>query len=148
MEIVEDENPERGNWSGKLDFLLSCLGYAVGLGNVWRFPYLTYKHGGGAFLIPYTLMLLLIGLPCFFMEISIGQYAALGPVTLYSNLSPMFKGLGFANFVASFFVGMYYNMIIAYTIYYTFASLTATLPWSSCDNDYNSECKLFIKYFD
>jgi solute carrier family 6 amino acid transporter-like protein 5/7/9/14 len=129
---------ERGNWTGKLDFLLSCIGYAVGLGNVWRFPYLCFKHGGGAFLIPYTIMLVFIGIPCFFLEITIGQYAAMGPVTVYSNLSPLFKGLGFANFLASAFVGLYYNMIIAWTIYYLFASFTSELPWDSCQNEYNS----------
>ena len=60
---------------------------------MWRFPYLCYKHGGGAFLVPYSLMLLFIGIPCFFMEISLGQYAALGPVTLYTNMAPLFKGI-------------------------------------------------------
>ncbi len=134
-----------------------------GLGNVWRFPYLCYKHGGGAFLVPYALMLLFIGIPCFFLEISLGQYAAMGPVTLYSNLAPLFKGqiplqiiaippfskgripctsgLGFANFLASCFVGLYYNMIIAWTIYYLFASFTSHLPWSDCNNSFNSECE-------
>jgi len=108
------------------------------LGNVWRFPYLCFKHGGGAFLIPYAIMLAFIGIPCFFMEITIGQYSAMGPVTIYSNLSPLFKGLGFANFMASCVVGLYYNMIIAWTIYYLFASFTSKLPWDTCQNDFNS----------
>ena len=92
VEHEGDENPERGNWTGKFDFLLSCLGYAVGLGNVWRFPYLCFKHGGGAFLIPYAIMLLLIGIPCFLLELTLGQYSAMGPFTIYSSLSPLFKG--------------------------------------------------------
>jgi solute carrier family 6 amino acid transporter-like protein 5/7/9/14 len=140
LEIAEeDENPERGNWTGKLDFLLSCLGYAVGLGNVWRFPYLCFKHGGGAFLIPYVIMLLFIGIPAFLMELTLGQYSALGPVTVYSNLAPLFKGLGFANFMASCMVGLYYNMIIAWTIYYMFASFTSKLPWEDCGQEFNSD---------
>lgn len=86
-------------------------------------------------------MLLFIGIPCFFLEIAIGQYTAMGPVTIYKNLSPLFKGLGIANFGASCFVGLYYNMIIAWTIYYFFASFTSQLPWDGCGNDFNSECK-------
>ncbi len=59
---------------------------------MWRFPYLCYKHGGGAFLIPHTIMLFAIGIPCFFLEITIGQYSAMGPVTVYENWAPLFKG--------------------------------------------------------
>eukprot|EP00095_Tigriopus_kingsejongensis_P005521 maker-scaffold282_size228295-snap-gene-0.14 protein:Tk05521 transcript:maker-scaffold282_size228295-snap-gene-0.14-mRNA-1 annotation:"sodium- and chloride-dependent glycine transporter 2-like" len=129
---------KRGKWSGKLDFLLSCLGYAVGLGNVWRFPYLCYKFGGGAFLIAYLIMLLFIGIPCFFLELALGQYSAMGPTVMYANISPIFAGVGFATFFASAVVAIYYNMLIAWTIYYLIASLTSgPLPWETCQNQFN-----------
>ncbi len=115
-----------------------------GLGNVWRFPYLCYKHGGGAFLVPYALMLFLIGIPCFFLEISLGQYSAMGPSALYANMAPMFKGLGFSNLFASSMVALYYNMIIAWTIYYTFASFTSHLPWEDCGQSHNTDCKYLL----
>ena len=63
----------------------------------------------------------------------------MGPVTVYSNLSPIFKGLGFINFWATTWSCIYYNMVIAWTIYYFFASFTPALPWQFCDNDYNDE---------
>ncbi|XP_027501288.1 sodium- and chloride-dependent neutral and basic amino acid transporter B(0+) isoform X1 [Corapipo altera] len=126
-----DENKERGNWSSKGDYLLSMVGYAVGLGNVWRFPYLTYQNGGGAFLIPYTLMLALAGLPLFFMECSLGQFASQGPIYVWRIL-PLFQGVGFTMVIISAFVAVYYNVIIAYAIYYLFASFQKVLPWSEC----------------
>ena len=84
-------------------------------------------------------MLAIIGIPAFLLELSLGQYTSMGPVTVYSQLSPMFKGLGFVNFWAQSFIGLYYNMIIAWTIYYFFASFTSDLPWQYCHNDYNDE---------
>ena len=135
-EAIADD--ERGNWDNQCDFFLSCLGYAVGLGNVWRFPYLCYKHGGGSFLVAYTLMLLLAGLPLFFMELSIGQYSALGPTRIFGRVAPAFKGLGYGMLFVTLLVAIYYNMIIAWTLFYTFAGFTSQLPWEFCGNDFNT----------
>ena len=65
---------ERESWGNQCDFFLTSLGVAVGLGNIWRFPYVAYSNGGGTFLVPYLLMLLFIGMPSLFVEQSIGQY--------------------------------------------------------------------------
>uniref|UniRef100_T1J7F0 Transporter n=1 Tax=Strigamia maritima TaxID=126957 RepID=T1J7F0_STRMM len=138
-----DENEERDHWGSKVEFLLSCLSYAIGLGNVWRFPYLVYRNGGGAFLIPYFVMLTTAGIPLFFLELAFGQYASEGPITIW-KISPLFQGLGYAMFLVSALVGIYYNMIIGWTWYYLFNSFTEILPWSSCDNDWNTNaCRRF-----
>nr|XP_054754526.1 sodium- and chloride-dependent glycine transporter 1-like [Lytechinus pictus] len=83
--------PDREGWGKKLDFLLVCIGYAVGLGNIWRFPYLCYTHGGGVFLIPYFLMLFLAGMPLMFLELAFGQYGGEGPITIW-KACPLFAG--------------------------------------------------------
>ncbi|XP_025100411.1 sodium- and chloride-dependent glycine transporter 1-like isoform X2 [Pomacea canaliculata] len=127
----EDEIIERGNWSRKLEFFLSCLSYAVGLGNVWRFPYICARNGGGAFMIPFLCMLLITGIPLVFMEMAFGQFASCGVVSVWS-VCPLFEGVGWAMFVVSVLIAIYYNMIIAWTLYYLFASFTKTLPWSFC----------------
>ncbi|XP_026131622.1 sodium- and chloride-dependent neutral and basic amino acid transporter B(0+)-like [Carassius auratus] len=127
-----DENTERGNWSSKREYMLSMIGYAVGLGNVWRFPYLAYKHGGGAFLIPYTIMLAVAGLPMFFMESSFGQFCSQGPINVWKAV-PILQGVGITMMLVSTFVAIYYNVIIAYSIYYLFASFQYPLPWSAMD---------------
>ncbi|XP_022829643.1 sodium- and chloride-dependent glycine transporter 1-like isoform X2 [Spodoptera litura] len=139
---AEDAEPARGNWTGRFDFLLSLLGYSVGLGNVWRFPYLCYNNGGGAFLIPFTVMLIIAGLPLMFMELSFGQYAALGPVAVYNKFCPLFQGLGYGMVIVSSIVMLYYNLIIAWTIYYmavSFMSIFYQLPWQNCDAEWSTE---------
>ncbi|XP_069749766.1 sodium- and chloride-dependent neutral and basic amino acid transporter B(0+)-like [Narcine bancroftii] len=131
FDTESDENVERGNWSSKTEYLLSMIGYAVGLGNVWRFPYLAYKNGGGAFLIPYVIMLALTGMPLFFMECSFGQFASLGPVAVWKAV-PILQGVGITMVFISTFVTIYYNCMIAYSLFYLFASFQSPLPWADC----------------
>lgn len=131
----------RETWSRKLDFMLSCVGYAVGLGNIWRFPYLCYRNGGGAFLIPYVIMLLISGLPIFFFELALGQFSSEGPITVW-KVNPMFYGIGWGMVTISGLVSIYYNVIIMYAIYYMFVSfvnLDAEVPWIDCDNPWNTK---------
>uniref|UniRef100_H2Z9J6 Transporter n=1 Tax=Ciona savignyi TaxID=51511 RepID=H2Z9J6_CIOSA len=123
-------------WGSHAEFLLSCIGYCVGLGNVWRFPYLAYQSGGGAFLIPYLIMLVFCGIPLFLIELGFGQFSGFGTVTSW-RASPMFKGIGFGMMLVSFFVIIYYNVIIAYAFFYLFASFTSVLPWTLCNQWWN-----------
>ncbi|KAK0082782.1 hypothetical protein PV325_009842 [Microctonus aethiopoides] len=100
---------ERENWDSKLTFLLATVGYAVGLGNVWRFPYLAQKNGGGAFLIPYFVMLAIEGIPIFYLELVIGQRLRKGAIGVWNQVSPYLGGIG---------------------------SFQSELPWAECPNKY------------
>ncbi|XP_060714050.1 sodium- and chloride-dependent neutral and basic amino acid transporter B(0+) [Tachysurus vachellii] len=142
----KDENADRGNWSNKREYLLSMIGYAVGLGNVWRFPYLAYKHGGGAFLIPYTIMLSVAGLPLFFMESSVGQFCSQGPINMWKAV-PILQGVGITMMLVSTLVSIYYNIIIAYSIYYMFASFQFPLPWSDCSSWSEKDCNKTVREY-
>ncbi|CAG0916787.1 unnamed protein product [Notodromas monacha] len=135
---VDEHHPERGTWSNPVEFFLTCLGYTVGLGNLWRFPYLAYANGGGAFLIPYVTMLVFTGLPLYGLELCLGQYASLGANKLFGKMLPLFQGLGYAVLVVAFYTSIYYNVIIAWTVFYLFASFQREVPWKNCDGDFNT----------
>lgn len=134
----KDEAPERGQWSNPCDFFISCLGYAVGLGNIWRFPFLCFKHGGGSFLIPYFVMLFLAGLPVFLLEIAVGQYAGVGPIKIFGHMAPIARGLGFAVVCVGLFLAFFYNVVVSWAIWYLVASFNPNLDWIKCGHWYNS----------
>uniref|UniRef100_A0A8C3TD07 Transporter n=1 Tax=Chelydra serpentina TaxID=8475 RepID=A0A8C3TD07_CHESE len=81
-------------WDNKFQYILSCVGFAVGLGNVWRFPYLCQIYGGGAFLIPYVIALVFEGIPLFHLELAIGQRMRKGSIGVWNTISPYFGGVG------------------------------------------------------
>ncbi|XP_033647228.1 sodium- and chloride-dependent GABA transporter 2-like [Asterias rubens] len=137
-DVETDSIPERENWAHKLDFILSCIGYAVGLGNIWRFPYLCYKNGGGAFLIPYFLCLIVTGIPLFLLEVTLGQFMARGCIMSW-QISPLFQGIGYATTVVCTFCNQYYIVILAWSLFYLFQSFTLELPWATCGNEWNTD---------
>ncbi|NP_001037362.2 sodium-dependent dopamine transporter [Bombyx mori] len=140
---------ERETWGKKVDFLLSVIGFAVDLANVWRFPYLCYKNGGGAFLVPYCIMLVVGGIPLFYMELALGQFHRKGAITCWGRLVPLFKGIGYAVVLIAFYVDFYYNVIIAWALRFFFASFTTMLPWTNCDNEWNTPaCRPFEAIWD
>lgn len=133
--------PRRHLWSNKIQFVLACVGYSVGLGSVWRFPYLCYKSGGGVFLIPYVIIMVICGVPLLYLELAVGQFTGRGPIGALGQLCPLFKGAGLASVVISFLMSTYYSVIIAYAIYYFFTAFKPILPWEECSSLWNlSDC--------
>ncbi|PFX32331.1 Sodium-dependent neutral amino acid transporter B(0)AT3 [Stylophora pistillata] len=131
VEVIETEKVRLG-WDNKVQFLLSAIGFAVGLGNVWRFPWLCQKNGGGAFLIPYFVMLIFEGIPIFYLELSIGQRLRQGAINVWSTVCPYLGGVGIATTVVCILVGSYYNVVIAWVLFYFVQSFQSPLPWAEC----------------
>ncbi|MBN3295131.1 S6A13 protein, partial [Amia calva] len=135
---------ERGQWGSKLEFLLAVAGQIVGLGNVWRFPYLCYKNGGGVFFIPYIVFLITCGIPLFLLETSIGQYTSQGSITCWRKICPLFEGMGYGCQVVVVYSSIYYIIILAWAFFYLFSSFSSELPWASCGHTWNTDtCREF-----
>nr|XP_027799712.1 sodium-dependent neutral amino acid transporter B(0)AT1 isoform X2 [Marmota flaviventris] len=129
--IEKKEASSRPQWDNKTQYMLTCVGFCVGLGNVWRFPYLCQSHGG-AFMIPFLILLVVEGMPLLYLEFAIGQRLRKGSVGVWSSIHPALKGVGIASMFVSFMVGLYYNTIIALVMWYFFNSFQEPLPWSDC----------------
>jgi len=123
----------RGQWSGKLGFILAASGSAVGLGNLWKFPYITFENHGGAFVLVYLAAVVLVGMPIMIAEIILGRRSQLSPVGAFRKLADgvrggkAWMGVGFLGVAAGFVILSYYSIVAGWTLRYTWMALNGQL---------------------
>ncbi|XP_077259913.1 sodium-dependent nutrient amino acid transporter 1-like [Temnothorax americanus] len=140
QEHLESSAVTKGTeWGGRLEFLMACIATSVGLGNVWRFPFTAYENGGGAFLIPYIIVLILVGKPFYLLEGLLGQFTSRSCAKTWYMTSAM-KGLGYSQAFVAFCVVSYYCALMALTLYYLVSSFQFELPWSICRPEWQDFC--------
>jgi NSS family neurotransmitter:Na+ symporter len=124
----------RGAFSGRRMFILAAIGSAVGLGNIWRFPYVAYDNGGGAFILPYLVALFTAGIPFLLFEYALGhKYRGSAPLS-FARLSRPTEGLGWWQVGICFMIAVYYAVVIAWSLRYT--ALSVTKAWGGDPNAY------------
>jgi len=132
--IEEEKAAEEEDEADEVDttsYILGLLGYAIGIGNVWRFPYLVGKYGGGAFVFAYLLCLFTCALPLFMLELGLGQWTHKFFIDTYNTIRPRWRGLGYAQAFMLFMLTSYYNVLIAYALVFAFSSVIDPLPWAA-----------------
>ena len=112
------------------DYLISLMGYAVGIGNVWRFPYLVGRHGGCAFLVAYLFMLVFLASPMYLLELTWGNTTRRNTIGTFRIMHPKCVGVAYASGVMLFFILPYYNLLLSYSLIYLWNSFKDPLPWT------------------
>merc|ERR1711935_853940 len=131
---------KRERWMNRPTFILASIGVAVGLGNFWRFPYLTNKYGGGFFFLPYLIALFTMGIPLLLMELSLGQKFQRGDIAVFGGINKRLRGIGIASVFSSYIITFYYNVIISWALIYFVMSFVSPLPWSESKEDFVWKC--------
>jgi len=135
--MAEKRQSIHGQWSSRWAFIMAATGSAVGLGNIWRFPYMTGEYGGGAFVLMYLGCVLLVGIPIMMAEVLLGRRGRQSPINTMSSLSkeeglnPAWRYLGWMGVVAGFLILSFYSVVAGWTLEYIFHAssgsfLTAT----------------------
>ncbi len=120
--------PARAEWTGQIGFILSAVGSAVGLGNIWRFPGVAYENGGGAFLIPYIVALLTAGIPILFLDYAIGhRFRGSAPLALRRLAGRFGEGIGWFQVMICVFISLYYTAVLAWAL--SFFVFSFDLRW-------------------
>lgn len=113
---------QRESWSARSGFILAAIGSAVGLGNIWRFPYVSYENGGGAFFIPYLIALATAGFPLLFLDYVVGQKYRGAPPTAYGRMIKSAEGVGWWQVLVCTVIGIYYASVLSWAGQYTLYS--------------------------
>lgn len=124
--ILEGEN-QRDQFNSRLGFVLATAGSAIGLGNIWRFPYIVGENGGGAFLFVYMGILILMGVSLLLVEFVIGRNGGTNAIDSYVKINPKAKWVGWLGFITAFVFLSYYSVVGGWTLFYTLSSLTGTV---------------------
>ena len=114
---------DRENFSSRLAVIMALAGSAIGLGNIWRFPYMVGKHGGGAFIIIYIVCSLLVSLPVFFSEVVLGKYTRRGALGAVRKVAPKWSWAGYMGIIASFVITSYYSVVGGWSLDYFVRSI-------------------------
>ena len=129
---------KREQWDSRLGFLLATIGSAIGVGNIWRFPYIAYKNGGGAFLLPYFIALLSVGIPLLLLEQGIGHKMRASAPLAFRKIAKKFEWVGWWSIaIVMFGVVLYYTVIVSGCLNYL--NLSLTLGWGTDPNMFFNE---------
>lgn len=129
--------PVREVWSSRTVFLAAAIGSAIGLGNIWRFPYIAYQNGGGSFLIPYVIALVTGGVAMLFFDYAIGHRFRAAPPLAFARIRRWAEPLGWVQTFITFFIAVYYMAILAWAAFYTYYSFT--LAWGDDPDSFFSQ---------
>jgi len=140
------KNQARATFGGKLSAVLVSAGGAVGLGNIWRFPYVAGENGGGAFLFIYLLCVIIIGIPVMTGEFIIGRSSHSNPFGAFRHHSDFWKYLGFNSILTSFLIMGFYSVVSGWTIEYTVRSLTGEIARSTAAAGHSEFFETFISH--
>ena len=127
----QEGDSQRAHWVGaNKTFVKAALSSAVGIGNIWRFPSITFQYGGAGFFLPYFIALFFFGVPLLILEIALGQKFQRGPIIAFQGINPRLGGVGWAQVYSAFITALYYNVIVGYALYYFIGSFADPLPWT------------------
>nr|XP_046234014.1 sodium-dependent neutral amino acid transporter B(0)AT2-like [Scatophagus argus] len=138
------EPAARAGWNSKIEYFLAQVGFSIGHGTIWRFPYLCHQNGGGAFLLLFVLSMLVMGIPFLFLELAAGQVIRQGSIGVWEYISPRLSGIGYCTCVVCLLMSLYHNVILAWSLFYLGNSFQYPLPWEQCPKQGNvtvQECE-------